>query len=503
MSIINLCFTNVSFSYSISQSPIIKDLTVTLQKGWTGIIGANGIGKTTFAKLACGLLMPDIGTITYTNKTASGYYCEQETNVMPEDCFDFFNDEDNYAGRLRSILKIKADFLKRWDSLSFGERKKLQIAVALWKAPDILVLDEPTNHIDEKTEKEITETLLIYKGTGLIISHNRMLLDKLCKYCLFMDTNETVLRKGGVSEGLAQQEIKELQKEREYENSYEKFIKFDKSTKKLKQEISTKKKALSKKNLDIKDYDAKGKIDGYRLQGKDAKGARKVKNMQSRTQDARQEMERAYFKKREIDGFTLTGERARCNYFLYLKEEEIKFDKGISISIPDLIIRPGDKIGITGDNGTGKSTLIDYIYNSLSLKREKIIYIKQEIENESMDKLKGEVNELNRGDLGNLLTVIYRLGSEPERILKTDRPSPGEARKILMGLGLLKTPVLIIMDEPTNHMDLPSIVCLEKALSDFKGALLLVSHDKLFLDKVTNIRWEIKFNKDTRELIIK
>lgn len=503
MSIINLCFTNVSFSYNASQPPIVKDLNVTLQKGWTGIIGANGIGKTTFAKLASGLLIPDKGNIIRTNKNSLGYYCEQETNTPPHNCHDFFDDENNYSGRLRSILGIKPDWLKRWNTLSFGERKKLQIAIALWKTPDILVLDEPTNHIDEKTTIQITETLLTYNGTGLIISHNRALLDKLCHFCLFIDTNNIILRKGNFSDGLIQKEIEELQKKKQFENNYEQYIKLDKSTKKLKQEILAKKKTLSKKHLDKKDHDGKGRIDGYRLQGKDAKGANKLKNMQSRTFKAKEESEKFYFKKRDIEEFSFDGAKAECNYFLYLNKGELSFKNGISISIPNIIFKPDNRIGIEGDNGSGKSTLLNYIYNSLNLQHDKIIYIPQEIDSERTNSLMKEINNLNRNDLGKLLTVIYRLGSEPERILETGKPSPGEIRKMLLGLGLLKTPFLIIMDEPTNHMDLPSVVCLEKALSEYKGALLLVSHDKVFLGKVTDTKWIVDLKDNKRKLIIK
>jgi len=502
MDIINLCFTDVTFSYGVSRPPVIKNLTVTFQKGWTGIIGANGIGKTTLAKLACGLLLPDRGSVIYTNRNASGLYCEQETHSPPAGAAEFFLDEDNYPGKLRSILEIENDWAERWNTLSYGERKKLQVAVALWKSPEILVLDEPTNHLDESAGKSVLESLRTYKGTGIIISHVRELLDELCGWCLFMDTDGAVLRKGGVSAGLAQQEVEEKQKEKAYENAQENFRKLEKSSARMKHEISLKRKSLSKKNLDKHDHDGKGRIDGLRLKGKDAIGARKLKNLQSRAAKAKEEMEKSYFRKRNAEGFSLNGERAERNFFLSMDEGEVKFSSGITLGIPFLTIKPGDKIGISGKNGTGKSTLIKYFIENINVPPGKIIYIPQEINSGDINRIREKIESLNNAELGRLLTVIYRLGSEPVRVMETERPSPGEIRKILLGLGLLKSPQIIIMDEPTNHMDLPSVICLEKALKEFKGALVLVSHDSVFLNRTTNKRWIMENRKGRRTLKI-
>ncbi len=89
------------------------------------------------------------------------------------------------------------------------------------------------------------------------------------------------------------------------------------------------------------------------------------------------------------------------------------------------------------------------------------------------------------------MTAVSRLGSRPASLLGSDEPSPGELRKLLLGLGIARQPYLIIMDEPTNHLDLPSIECLEEALADCPCGLLLVSHDKQFLKRLTRIRWHI------------
>jgi len=93
--------------------------------------------------------------------------------------------------------------------------------------------------------------------------------------------------------------------------------------------------------------------------------------------------------------------------------------------------------------------------------------------------------------LGDVMTVVSCLGSEPQRLLESRQPSPGELRKLMLALGMARRPHLIVMDEPTNHLDLPSIECLEAALDDVPCGLLLVSHDRRFLAKLTTTRWQI------------
>ena len=94
--------------------------------------------------------------------------------------------------------------------------------------------------------------------------------------------------------------------------------------------------------------------------------------------------------------------------------------------------------------------------------------------------------------LGHLMTIVSRLGSRPNRLLESTEPSPGEARKLLLAIGMTHKPNVIMMDEPTNHMDLPSIECLEAALADCPCCLLLVSHDRRFLEKLTEQEWRIR-----------
>jgi ATPase subunit of ABC transporter with duplicated ATPase domains len=135
--------------------------------------------------------------------------------------------------------------------------------------------------------------------------------------------------------------------------------------------------------------------------------------------------------------------------------------------------------------------LIRHLINVLNAPKEHITYVPQEIDlSRSQDTLV-QARALPHDQLGHLMTIVSRLGSRPHRLLDSTEPSPGETRKLLLALGMTRLPHIIVMDEPTNHMDLPSIECLEQALADCPCSLLLVSHDKRFLKALAQIEWRI------------
>ncbi len=164
---------------------------------------------------------------------------------------------------------------------------------------------------------------------------------------------------------------------------------------------------------------------------------------------------------------------------------------------PHLVIRPRDRIALTGLNGGGKSTLVRYMVSLLDLPTEQLVYVPQEIDAQAARTLLMQVRTLRKEQLGHLMTIVSRLGSRPQRLLETTDPSPGEVRKLVFALGITRAPHLIIMDEPTNHLDLPSIQCLEAALQECPCGLLLVSHDQYFLDRLTTMRWHIASQKES------
>jgi macrolide transport system ATP-binding/permease protein len=128
----------------------------------------------------------------------------------------------------------------------------------------------------------------------------------------------------------------------------------------------------------------------------------------------------------------------------------------------------------------------------LNVPKKHVTYIPQEIDLGRSQRILAQARALADDKLGHLMTIVSRLGSRPHRLLESAEPSPGETRKLLLAIGMTYAPHIIVMDEPTNHMDLPSIECLEQALSDCPCSLVLVSHDKYFLRNLTQKQWNIK-----------
>ena len=481
-------FHQVSFSYDAMTMDLIKDLSVTLTCGWTGVVGANGTGKTTILKLATGALAPDSGHIS---RPSSRVYCPQRTDKPSPALSDLLTATDNSGCKIKGKLGIKDDWLERWDTLSHGERKRSQIATALWQEPDLLAIDEPTNHLDSEAKRLLSLALESFRGIGLVVSHDRDLLDSLCQQCLFVDPPNVSLYPGGFSAGSRQKEQDEqYQSERQSQAKRE--------LKKLKQQASRRRdkasrshQMRSKKGISAKDHDAKSRKDAARVSGKDGQAGRLLKQMAGRLRQASDDLSRFTVKKHYDTGIWLQSEKSKRNTLLELNRSEIELGEGRRLSIPPLFMRPADRIAITGVNGAGKSTFVKYIIDSLTIPRQRLTYVPQEIDLPTSQKIMADARSLADEKLGKMMTLVSRLGSRPTQLLESRQPSPGEIRKVMLAIGIVSEPHLIIMDEPTNHLDLASIECLESALSDCPCGLLLVSHDRQFLDRLTSIEWHL------------
>jgi macrolide transport system ATP-binding/permease protein len=486
---------NITFLYETASTAVFENLTVQFSPGWTGIIGANGSGKTTLLRLACGELAPQRGSI---HRPQEVIYCPQRTDDAPTDLGVFIEATDPPGCVLRGKLRIGDDWATRWTTLSHGERKRAQIGLALWKDPGVLAIDEPTNHIDFEARELLASALQSFRGVGLLVSHDRQLLDSLCEQCLFVDPPGAVIRPGGYTRAIELKTAEDQQIRNEYYQTKDEL-------KRLKREAANRRQAAdqargkrSKRGLDAKDHDAKAKINLAKLTGKDGQAGRLLGQMNGRLSQTQEKLKNIRPKKYYKLGLDMHGQTAQRDILFRIKEGRLDLGNGRRLVFPELLVTPEDRIALTGPNGAGKSTLIRHIMQHLMVPTENIVYMPQEIDRETSRQVIAEVRALPREKVGQVMTAVSCLGSRPQRLIETEEPSPGELRKIMLAVGMTRQPQLIVMDEPTNHLDLPSIECLENALAPdhCPAGLLLVSHDLRFLNRLTHTRWIIAPSKN-------
>jgi macrolide transport system ATP-binding/permease protein len=479
---------HVSFSYEGSTEPLIVDLTAHFARGWTGVVGANGVGKSTILKLAAGILQPKEGQVA---ATASAIYCEQRTDSVPPLFDDFLGTKDGAAASIKDQLGVQNDWRGRWDSLSHGERKRAQIAVALWQEPELLALDEPTNHLDGKAREFLFGALLRYQGVGLLVSHDRTFLDELCFQCLFVDPPDSILRPGNYSQGVLQAEQERATALRLRSEARHELERLNREANKRRSAAADADRRRSKRGLARGDHDTRAKINLARVTGKDGGAGKRLRQMEGRLAQARTRADRIKVRKVYALGIWMPGARSQRNTLFNIPAGMLSLGEDRCLEFPDLLMKPDDRVALVGSNGSGKSTLIARIRQSLNVEAEQVTFIPQEIDLRASHQIMARARSLPGAKLGHMMTIVSRLGSTPQRLLETEEPSPGEVRKVLLATGIANEPHIIIMDEPTNHLDLPSIQCLEEALADCPCGLLLVSHDIRFLDALTRQSWHI------------
>jgi len=482
----HLKIINLYFKYDSSSTFIFKNLNLEFEPSWHCIVGANGSGKTTLLKLISKELLPSDGIIRGNSLV---YYCSQSTEFLPDGFEEFIFTYNKKTFKLKEILDIDDSWFYCWDKLSHGERKRAQIATALFLEPDILLLDEPTNHLDIKTKELVCNALKSFRGIGLLVSHNRELLDRLCTNTLFLKNGYITLFKTNYSYAMV-----EYEKDRDFlyklqQNQTKELKRTEQSIEYQKQKVAQSNKRFSKKNLSKKDSDTRNKINLAKLTGKDKNDGQLLKSLQSKKE---------YLNSKSIKldksytlGITIDSNKSKNLFPIFIHSDILKLSDTKSLSFQNFTINQNDKIGIIGDNGSGKSSFIDYFLHKIE-KKEKVLYIPQEITKKETQEFFKYINNLDKNQKGAIYTIVIKLASDSKKLLQSQTPSSGEIRKLLIANGLLQKPSLIILDEPTNHMDLDSIIALQEALIEYNSALIVISHDRVFLDSIVNNIWSFK-----------
>ena len=507
--------TKLNFSYPSSNSNLFEEFSLQIADGWTCVAGSNGCGKSTLLKLLAGILTPDGGKISCAGNILAGnasagsgadgqtIYCAQETAEPPENLYTAFWSDDNEVRKFFSRLRVTEEMLERYETLSGGEKKRIQIACALAERPAVLLLDEPTNHLDANTCAMIADALKEFAGTGIMVSHDRAFADSLCGRTIFLYNEAAAFAGGrdsvafdsypcGLTKALELRQAAGQRSRGEWERLNAKAA-AERSRSAALQEQNQKAKArLSKKSVDFRDHDAQAKIDAARISGKDRSTGDAKARLE--TQIRQTESERDSVKKalQRKEGFALCA----TDFSKPLVVQECLLQAGVySLKIPHVEFKRGTKVALTGQNGAGKTLFVRHVIDLLQKagRSNEALYLPQEIPDEQREAILRDLYGLEESERGEVLSTLYRLGSEPERLAQLRngedddaRLSPGELRKLMIALAVQRPLSLLILDEPTNHMDITSVMALENALAALDCAMLIVSHDKSFLQKVAN-----------------
>lgn len=506
--------TNINKIYN--GNALLKNISLTIDESdKIGLVGNNGCGKSTLLKIITGSIEPDRttekdGVISFAGKTSIGYLeqmggLDSEKTVMEEmqkvfepihkaierlreieleiadgdnSSADEYqqlsswieaNDGYNTDVRIRMILNgmgFSEEQLSRTVSgFSGGEKTRLCISRLLLEEPNLLILDEPTNHLDFKTIMWLEDYLRTYRGAVLIVSHDRYFLDRLCTSVCEIERGVLKRYKGNYSAFIRQREENDLRQEREYEQQQKDIAKMEDYVARNLVRASTTKMAQSRR-----------------------KQLEKIERIEKPFHDQRHaKINFTYAVEPPLD-------------VLKVRNADISVGEGASRkTLVDNIsfeVRRGEKIGIIGDNGIGKSTLLKVIQGLIPHEGSvrwntnvKISYFEQESANLNraltvMEELHSRYPSLTELEVRNLLAQVRFVG---ENVFKeTGVISGGERAKLCFAIMMQEHGNVLILDEPTNHLDLSSKEAIETALEEYTGTVIFVSHDRYLLSRIAD-----------------
>jgi ATPase subunit of ABC transporter with duplicated ATPase domains len=488
-------FRNASFSYSSAVS-VFRDVSCSLGDGWTGMVGPNGAGKSTLLRLIDGGLSPDRGEVDIDPTDGLIVHCPQTADAIDTSVARFAEAWDGAAQALHGRLALCREDLKRWPTLSPGERKRWQVGAALHQQPDILLLDEPTNHLDTDARELLLAALDRYRGAGVIVSHDRTVLNRLCRRILRVDVEGVGLWQGNYDTARAAWES-------DVEAELDSYQRIKAEQRKVERRLADKRRSSATKaaqhkrqlrTAGPKDSDARSMEKKGRFEGGQSQGSHEIRLL-------RDEAERLGANVAEYDITRRLGGDLFFDYEPVRRRRLLSYRGPLQIGavtlVPevDVVLERTDRVLLSGPNGEGKSTLLAALMKASNLDPARMLHLPQELTEQQTRDLVSDMRALDGVTKGRVLGIVGVLGSDPKRILATDLPSPGEARKLLIASGLGRGAWVLLLDEPTNHLDLPSVERLEAALTAYPGAMIVVTHDEAFARETTQQHWTLAERK--------
>ena len=496
-----LSVENISKAYG--ERILFEDISFGINKDQkVAFIAKNGSGKTSILNIIAGLDVPDSGQVV-SRKDISIAYLSQKDDLNqdltieetifttdnkilsivnkyekalknPEDtdayqtAFDLMDQYNawDFETQYRQILsKLKLDNLTlKISALSGGQRKRLSLAIVLINKPDLLILDEPTNHLDLEMIEWLEAFFAKEKITLFMVTHDRYFLERVCNEILELDEGKIYKYKGNYSFYL--------------QNKEERLA--------LEATNLSKAKSLFKKELDW-----------MRKQPK----ARTTKS-KSRTDDFYKIKAQAHQRRKDHQIQLEINMERLGSKILELHKISKSFDDKVILDGFDYVFKRGERIGIIGKNGTGKSSFLNIITEKAPLDRGKVIlgetvkfgyYTQAGIQIKEGQKVIevvkefGEFIPLTKGRKISASQLLERfLFDKKKQYDFVEKLSGGEQKRLYLCAVLIQNPNFLILDEPTNDLDVVTLNVLESFLLDYPGNLLVVSHDRYFMDKIVD-----------------
>ena len=478
--------TRASFAFG-DAAPLFSGVDFTLERGFVGLVGENGSGKSTLLRLLAGELRLESGQIERKPQSLRTHVCEQRVDGLPSNAGALAEASTGEAERLRQRLTLEPAELERWVTLSPGERKRWQIAGALFDEPDLLLLDEPSNHLDERGLAWLDGALGLFRGVGVLVTHDRALLDR--------HTHGTLrVHRGSVSSYALPYGAAQLVWQAEEQRARTVLGEMRGAERTLARQVHAARESnerrdahssLQKRMKGAHDTDASSMNRKISSEWASKRSTQGISALETRLEQARSRARPTVARDR---GRALAFDFAvpKKARLLSLDEREVRAGERVVLRDVRLALERDARLGIRGDNGAGKTTLLACMLRALSLPRDRVLYLPQDIPEITARRQLEQVRGMSRQERGRVFELVAALGASPDALLASQSPSPGEARKLLLALGLSQQVEALFLDEPTNHLDLPSIERLEAALVRYPGALLAISHDARFLANTTN-----------------
>jgi ATPase subunit of ABC transporter with duplicated ATPase domains len=488
---------DLTFTWS-DAAPILEGVTLSLGPGATGVVGESGAGKTTLLRLVAGVLAPERGRVRLEPVRARLATLPQDVDAPGAAALALAAREDGEARRLRAALALAAGDLGRWPTLSPGERRRWQVGGALAAEPEVLLLDEPTNHADAPARARLAAALRAFRGVALVVSHDRALLDAVTARTLRLARGGARLWPFPYGAARAAWEAEEAAARAARAEASARVRRAEARLDGARRVHAAAAAGRSNRRADPKDRDARSIGARTVAEWAEASHARTLARRRGELARAREAVPEAPAGK--VLGRSVFAGFAPSPRPLVLALDEAEVRAGGPGGardgppvLRDVHVRLGraDKVWLSGPNGAGKSTLLEALRTRGALPPDRMLHLPQELPPGAGEALHAEVRAAPPDERGRVLSLVAALGTDPDRLLASRAPSPGEARKLALALGLGRHAWALLLDEPTNHLDLPTVERLEEALAAWPGALLLVTHDEPLAARVTTARWRV------------